>query len=98
MRLAGRQAWTFFPPNQNCLNHDLYDEMIDRIKESNLEIQISPLVEMTGGKSEGPIEGISLCWSCDHQTITPSLVGDNLPTAGRKETFIAIRERSAKLA
>jgi hypothetical protein len=57
--------------------------MIDRIKESNLKIQISPLVEMTGGKSEGPIEGFSLCWSCDQQTITPFLVGDNLPTAGR---------------
>jgi hypothetical protein len=56
-----RLSWTFFPPNQNCLNHDLYDEMIEGIIESNLKIQISPLVEMTGGKSEGQIEGFSLC-------------------------------------
>jgi hypothetical protein len=57
--------------------------MIDRIKEYKLKIQISPLVEMTGGKSEGPIEGFSLCWSCEQLTITPFLVGDNLPTVGR---------------
>jgi hypothetical protein len=43
--------------------------MMDRIKESKLKIQIFPFVEMKGGKSEGPIEGFSLCWSCDQQTI-----------------------------
>jgi hypothetical protein len=26
------------------------------------------------------IRVFSLCWSCDQQTITPFLVGDNLPT------------------
>jgi hypothetical protein len=52
--------------------------MIDRIKESKLKIQISHLVEMTGGKSEGPIEGFSLCRSFDQQTITPNLIQDLL--------------------
>jgi hypothetical protein len=47
------------PANQNCLNHDLYDEMIDRIKESKLKIQISHLVEMTGGKIEVQLRALA---------------------------------------
>jgi hypothetical protein len=26
------------PPNQNCLNHDLYVEMMDRIKEMSIDL------------------------------------------------------------
>jgi hypothetical protein len=29
-------------PKQNCLNHDLYDELMNRIKERDLASQISP--------------------------------------------------------
>jgi hypothetical protein len=43
---AGRQAWTFFPSSQNCLNYDLYPEMIDRIIKYTLFRICNPEVEI----------------------------------------------------